>query len=177
MVIRDEVLPTLIFFNEEEARIVEAMTARIIPSHPGNPGAKEAGAVVYIDRALAGFFSPLQTFYREGIAEFDRVSQSRFESGFLCLSESQQDEFLRSIEGSLGDERLGKLSQFFAVVYQHTFKNVKPLLSTLPTIPTALIRFGDHVIDFLRDVALHDDLVNTSCILRNRPACRKSLSE
>src|SRR6202161_2767644 len=85
MVIRDEVLPALIFFNEEEARIVEAMTARIIPGNPGNPGAKEAGAVIYIDRALAGFFSPLQTFYREGIAEFDRVSRSRFGSGFLSL--------------------------------------------------------------------------------------------
>jgi gluconate 2-dehydrogenase gamma chain len=119
MVIRDEVLPALIFFNEEEARIVEAMTARIIP---GNPGAKEAGAVIYIDRALAGFFSPLQTFYREGIAEFDRLSRFRFGSGFLGLSESQQNEFLRSIEGSLGDERLGKLSQFFAVVYQHTLE-------------------------------------------------------
>ena len=122
MIIRDEVLPALIFFNEEEARIVEAMTARIIPGSPGNPGAKEAGAVIYIDRALAGFFSPLQTFYREGIAEFDRLSRSRFGSGFLGLSESQQNDFLRSIEGSLGDERLGKLSQFFAVVYQHTLE-------------------------------------------------------
>ena len=59
MIIKDEVLPALIFFNEEEARIVEAITARIIPGDPGNPGAKEAGAVIYIDRALAGFFSPL----------------------------------------------------------------------------------------------------------------------
>src|ERR1700760_1722817 len=71
MIIRDEVLPALIFFNEEEARIVEAMTARIIPGSPGNPGAKEAGAVIYIDRALAGFFSHIPTFYREGIADFD----------------------------------------------------------------------------------------------------------
>ncbi len=122
MVARGDVLPTLIFFNEEEARIVEAITARIIPGDPSNPGAKEAGAVIYIDRALAGFFSPLQTFYREGIADFDRTSRSRFGSAFLDLNESQQDEFLRSIEGALGDERLGKLSQFFAVVYQHTLE-------------------------------------------------------
>ena len=122
MIIKDEVLPALIFFNEEEARIVEAITARIIPGDPGNPGAKEAGAVIYIDRALAGFFSPLQTFYREGIAEFERNSRARFGSGFLGLSENQQDEFLRSIEGSLGEERSGKLTQFFAVVYQHTLE-------------------------------------------------------
>jgi predicted TIM-barrel enzyme len=124
----DNLLPTLIFFNEEEAGIIEAISARIIPGNPSNPGAKEAEAVIYIDRALAGFFNHLQTFYREGIAELDRASRSRFESAFLDLNESQQDEFLRSIEGTLEqqsvegalrDGQAGRLSQFFAVVYQH----------------------------------------------------------
>jgi gluconate 2-dehydrogenase gamma chain len=127
----DNLLPTLIFFNEEEARIVEAISARIIPGNPSNPGAKEAGAVIYIDRALAGFFNHLQTFYREGIAELDRASRSRFGSAFLDLNESQQDAFLRSIEGALEqqsvegalrDGQAGRLSQFFAVVYQHTLE-------------------------------------------------------
>jgi gluconate 2-dehydrogenase gamma chain len=131
MAITGEVLPTLIFFNEEEARIVEAIAGRIIPGNPSNPGAKEAGAVVYIDRALAGFFSHLQTFYRKGIADFDRTSRSRFGRVFLDLNESEQDEFLRSIEGALEqrsvegalrDDQPGRLSQFFAVVYEHTLE-------------------------------------------------------
>jgi gluconate 2-dehydrogenase gamma chain len=131
MAITGDVLPTLIFFNEEEARIIEAIAARIIPGDPGNPGAKEAEAVIYIDRALAGFFSHLQTFYREGIADFDRTSRSRFGCAFVDLDESRQDEFLRSIEGALEqrsiegalrDSRAGRLSQFFAVVYQHTLE-------------------------------------------------------
>jgi gluconate 2-dehydrogenase gamma chain len=124
-------LPALMFFNEEEARTIEAITGRIIPGDAHNPGAKEAGAVIFIDRALAGFFSHLQTFYREGIAALDQFSCSRFGRAFLDLNEGQQDEFLRSIEGgleqrsiegALRDDRSGRLSQFFAVVYEHTLE-------------------------------------------------------
>ena len=131
MAITDHLLPALMFFNEEEARTIEAVTARIIPGDAHNPGAKEAGAVIFIDRALAGYFSHLQIFYREGIAALDRSSRSRFGCAFLNLSESQQDELLRtieggleqrSIEGALRDDRSGKLFQFFSVVYEHTLE-------------------------------------------------------
>jgi gluconate 2-dehydrogenase gamma chain len=49
----------------------------------------------------------------------------------LDLNESEQDEFLRSIEGALEqrsvegalrDDQPGRLSQFFAVVYEHTLE-------------------------------------------------------
>jgi gluconate 2-dehydrogenase gamma chain len=127
----DNALPALMFFNDEEARTIEAVSGRIIPGDAHNPGAKEAGAVIFIDRALAGFFSHLQTFYREGIAALDQTSRSRFGCAFLNLNESQQDELLRtieggleqrSIEGALRDDRSGKLSQFFSVVYEHTLE-------------------------------------------------------
>jgi gluconate 2-dehydrogenase gamma chain len=42
------------FFNPVEAAMVEALTARIIPGTPDDPGAREAGVVYYIDRTLAG---------------------------------------------------------------------------------------------------------------------------
>ena len=131
MAVTDHLLPALMFFNEDEARTVEAITARIIPGDANNPGAKEAGAVIFIDRALAGFFGHLQTFYREGLATLDHSSRSRFGSAFVDLTESQQDEFLRTIEGgleqrsiedALRDERSGKLAQFFSVVYEHTLE-------------------------------------------------------
>lgn len=41
------------FFSPEEARTVEALTARILPGTPDDPGAREMGAVVYIDYVLA----------------------------------------------------------------------------------------------------------------------------
>lgn len=132
MAIKDDVLPALMFFNEEEARTIEAVTGRIIPGDASNPGAKEAGTVVYIDRALAGFYHHLQTFYREGIADLDRTTRSRFGRAFLDLNEGEQDEFLRTLdgkfehqsvlEGALRDDQPNRLTQFFAVVYEHTIQ-------------------------------------------------------
>jgi gluconate 2-dehydrogenase gamma chain len=48
-------------FTMHEARTVEALTARILPGTPEDPGAREAGVVVYIDHLLAtrdGFAEP-----------------------------------------------------------------------------------------------------------------------
>jgi gluconate 2-dehydrogenase gamma chain len=47
-------------FTPHEARTVEALTARILPGTPDDPGAREAGVVNYIDNMLA---------YREGFNE------------------------------------------------------------------------------------------------------------
>ena len=49
------------FFTPAEARTVEALTARIFPGSPDDPGAREAGVVRYIDNFLAtdgGFPEP-----------------------------------------------------------------------------------------------------------------------
>ncbi len=50
-----QIVPTtaIHFFNPVEAAIVEALTARILPGTPEDPGAREAGVVYYIDRMLA----------------------------------------------------------------------------------------------------------------------------
>ena len=44
---------TLRFFTLHEAQTVEAVTARILPGTPDDPGAREAGVVSYIDNMLA----------------------------------------------------------------------------------------------------------------------------
>lgn len=49
-------------FTEDEAAIVEALTARIMPGTPDDPGAREAGVVYYIDYLLTqndGFVEPV----------------------------------------------------------------------------------------------------------------------
>jgi hypothetical protein len=64
------------------------------------------------------------------------------------------------------------------IIYQYTLENVEPFLASLSAISTAaFIRLRNHIVNLLRHVTLHDDLVNSSCIFGNRPACRKSLSE
>src|SRR6266403_4742228 len=42
------------FFTQSEALIVAAAASRIFPSDETGPGAREAGAVIFIDRQLAG---------------------------------------------------------------------------------------------------------------------------
>lgn len=117
-----ESLQAFMFFNDDEAGTIEAIAARFIPSEPSSPGAREAGAVIYIDRTLAGYFSHLQTFYRQGIADFNRLCKARHGASFVELTEQQQDEMLHEIEGSLADRESSKLAQFFAVVYEHTLE-------------------------------------------------------
>ena len=52
------------FFTTEEARAVEAITARIMPSEPDGSGAREAGVVTYIDSVLSQEDGWLQPIYR-----------------------------------------------------------------------------------------------------------------
>lgn len=52
------------FFSLHEARTVEALTARILPGTPDDPGAREAGVVVYIDHLLSQEHGWAQPIYR-----------------------------------------------------------------------------------------------------------------
>lgn len=115
---------TFMFFNEEEVRTVEAITSRLIPGDSLNPGAKEAGAVLFIDRSLAGFFSHLQAFYRKGIFELNNYCKEQYEKTFSDLSPEEQDTVLSTIDGSNreGQHELSLLEQFFEVVYEHTLE-------------------------------------------------------
>src|SRR5712664_3590683 len=60
--------PKFQFFTPEEAAEIDAVTARIIPSDE-TPGAREAGVVYFIDRALTTFAVGDQNAYREGLPE------------------------------------------------------------------------------------------------------------
>lgn len=143
----DRESPALMFFNELEARTVEAVVARVIPSEPNAPGAREAGVVIYIDRAVAGYFRDHQALYRVGIQELNEFSGSRYDAAFADLSEQQQDAILAQLDrhkrgSSSGGETLGDtaagdalssspsvgddsvLMRFFAVVCDQTIQGM-----------------------------------------------------
>ena len=65
------------FFTPEEAVEVEAIASRIIPSDE-TPGAKEAGVVYFIDRALVTFAADAQKVYREGLPGVQAQVQELF---------------------------------------------------------------------------------------------------
>ena len=78
---------------------VAAMATQIIPSDDG-PGATEAGAVFFIDRALTTFASDQQAAFRAGLADLRARREAKFpgSASFATLTKRQQFELLQSIE-------------------------------------------------------------------------------
>ncbi|MFP5071246.1 gluconate 2-dehydrogenase subunit 3 family protein [Pseudonocardia nantongensis] len=122
----------LVHFNDEEARTVEALAERIIPGDGDNAGATDAGVVYYIDQAIAGFSTDLQTVYRRGLRELDALCRREHGAPFTDLDADTQDDVVRrhlgpeilpadSLQFGPSDQPGGAvLLRFFAVVREHT---------------------------------------------------------
>jgi gluconate 2-dehydrogenase gamma chain len=91
--------PKFEFFTPEQAAEVDAIVARIIPTDE-TPGAREAGVVYFIDRALTTFASDVRKVYAEGMAEVQTRVRGLFPSveKFSLATVDQQDEVLGSLE-------------------------------------------------------------------------------
>ena len=89
----------LVHFSPEDAAELEAMTIRIIPSDDG-PGAKEAGAIFFIDNQLAGFIKDQAPLFAEGLTTVAKAVTAKHGASakFSTLTAEQQDEVLRGIE-------------------------------------------------------------------------------
>ena len=87
-------------FTRAEADVVDALTSRILPSVDGRPGAREAGVLYFIDRALSTFNAGQKKQYAGGIADLNRraARKSRAAASFAALTPEQQDDVVRAIE-------------------------------------------------------------------------------
>ena len=63
--------------TSEQARNVEAIAAQIIPSDE-LPGAREAGVVFFIDRALKTFAKDSRPVYQQGLADVNRMTTAKY---------------------------------------------------------------------------------------------------
>ena len=82
-----------------EAETMVALSSRIIPSVDGRPGAREAGVVLFVDRALATFNAGRKKLYADGLQDLNRRAGDTFNaSRFSNLTEAQQDQVIRGIE-------------------------------------------------------------------------------
>ena len=87
------------FFSPGEAADVGAIAAQIVPSGT-TPGAREAHAVYFTDRALSTFFASWASDYRAGLTEF----QSKFHAAnpsaasFAAASSDEQIAFLKTVD-------------------------------------------------------------------------------
>ena len=118
------------FFTEPEAKVIVAACERIFPADEAGPGATHAGAIVYIDRQLAGPYGSDRYRYtkppfieslpehgyqgRENPQETYRAGIPQLGADFVTLEGTKQDERLRSIEKT----------HFFQLLRQHTIEGM-----------------------------------------------------
>jgi gluconate 2-dehydrogenase gamma chain len=99
------------FFSAEQAAEVESVAAQIIPSGD-TPGAREAGAVYFIDRALTTFDRERQAVYAQGLKTLEARTRELFPDStkFSGLTPERQIQVLKAIENT----------PFFAQIRTHT---------------------------------------------------------
>ena len=116
----------LLALTADEHDLLTAIVGRLIPADATGPGAVEAGAVTYIDRALAGPLSGSRDTYRRGLAALERHARSSRGGPFRELAPTDQDSLLIDVEtgaatGS-GAGFDGSSAAFFALLRAHTWQ-------------------------------------------------------
>jgi len=104
-----------------EADVLDAIVARLIPSDATGPGAKEARAARYVDRALGGALASSRPLYAVGLAAVDQLAQSSRGKTFKDLPPEEQDAILTDIEGGNPPPFAGAAA-FFTLVRAHTMQ-------------------------------------------------------
>ena len=110
------------FFTPAEARLVEAVAEQIIPADK-DPGAKDAGVVVFIDRQLVGPYTRHQLAYRDGLRALQETCRQQFAKPFEALAWDDQTKVLAALEAGRGPQELWKSPtgrEFFNLVLEHT---------------------------------------------------------
>lgn len=103
----------------DEAELLQAIAGQLIPADEHGPGAVEAGAVSYIDRALGGALSSFRSTYRSGLAAFDRYCRSSFGASFTELSNVDQISALIDLESGIDTSNS---ADFFDMVRSHVLQ-------------------------------------------------------
>lgn len=114
-----EALETL---TAAEADILEAICARLIPSDENGPGAAEARAAHYIDRALTGPLRTSRDAYAAGLAAIDVYARETRGAPFIKLSPRDQDAVLTDMENNKATGFMPNAAAFFNLVRTHTIQ-------------------------------------------------------
>ncbi len=110
--------------NAEEARTLEAICERIIPTDQ-DPGAAWAGVVTFIDRQLTGHYRKMRKAYAQGLAGTNATCRARYGKPFVELSSQQQDALLQTMENGQARGECWKQASaksFFDLVVSHTLQ-------------------------------------------------------
>ena len=105
-----------------EGNILDAVTARIIPTDATGPGAREARAAYYIDRALGGPLAAARPAYTSGLAALDAHARGTKGAAFAALSAADQDAVLADVEANRAAGFTPNGQAFFNLVRAHTIE-------------------------------------------------------
>ena len=108
--------------SASEAATLESVVARLIPSDATGPGALEAGAARYIDRALGDALAAQRAAYRAGLAALDAYSRATHGNSFAALAPEAQDTVLTAMEENRAAGFTPSSAAFFELVLQHTLE-------------------------------------------------------
>jgi len=103
---------SLISLTSAEAETLRAIIGRLIPADENGPGALEARADRFIDRALAGALKNQRDAYSTGLAAIEKEARSKKSTSFSKLSPADQDAILTGMQGT----------SFFILVRTHTIQ-------------------------------------------------------
>jgi gluconate 2-dehydrogenase gamma chain len=79
---------------------MSAFAAQILPSSADMPGATEAGAVYFVDRAIGSIFTPMRGSIRQGLADLDTRAATRGARQFADLTSDQQIAAMKEVENT-----------------------------------------------------------------------------
>ena len=105
-----------------ESATLEAIVARLIPTDENGPGATEARAARYIDRALDGALASRHQDYVAGLAAVEAYAQISQGAAFVRLSDGDQDAVLGDMEKDVATGFDSSSSEFFALLRAHTIQ-------------------------------------------------------
>lgn len=109
-----------------EADLLDRIAELLVPSDEHGPGATEAMAVRYIDRALAGALSDQREAYRVGLEALERYAKQTRGAAFLQLPETKQISLLIDVESGTATGAnvgfAGSSAQFFGLVRGHVMQ-------------------------------------------------------
>lgn len=109
--VQSAIPPSFQTLDPAMAADIEAIASQIIPSTDG-PGAREAGVIYFVDRALSTFDADLRDAYHTGMALIQQKRQEMFpgSASVATLSGDQQIQLIHGIEHT----------EFFELLRTHT---------------------------------------------------------
>src|SRR5437879_12466506 len=112
----------LVSLTTTEAETLRSVIARLIPADENGPGALEARADRFIDRALGGALKSLRPIYSSGLAAVNFHAQSSKGAAFAKLPAADQDAVLTDLHQNRASGFADGSAQFFNLLRTHTIQ-------------------------------------------------------